>query len=50
MSLQVDVVLVKGAKFGIKVIQDVFGVDVGERRRMIFFVVGRGGQGSRASC
>ena len=50
MSLQVDVVLVKGAKFGIKVIQDVFGVEVGEQRRMVFLVVGRGSQGSRASC
>ena len=50
MSLQVNVVLVKGAKFGVKVIQDVFGVEVGERRGVIFLVVGRGGQGNRASC
>ena len=42
MSLEVDVVLVEGAKFGVKVIQDVFGIEVGERGRVVFLVVGRG--------
>ena len=50
MSLQIDVVLVKGAEFGIEVIQDVFGIEVGEWGRVVFFVVGGGIQGSGASC
>ena len=40
MSLEIEQILIESFKFGIKIMYDVSSVEVCERGRMIFFVIG----------